>query len=503
MKTDQQVRRLFMLNKKEKLKAVAAVKSGMDEKTARKYLRLGKLPSQIKEEHDWRTRQDPFEQIWGEAVDFLENPGLEAKALFEHLQRTYPGKFQDGQLRTFQRKVKIWRATEGPGKEVYFAQRHYVGDLSESDFTHMRELGITIRGELFIHLLYHFVLTWSNWETGTICFSESFEALSEGFQNALWELGGVCKRHQTDNLTSAVYHECNPDKFTPRYQGLLNHYGIKGEKINPGKANENGDIEQRHNRLKKAINQALIIRGSRDFSSREEYEKFLIKIFDQLNSGRTERFSEELKELRRLPQIRLDDFKRIKKRVGPSSTISVAHNTYSVHSRLIGENIEIKLYSEKIEIWYGQKKVDEFPRLRGDKGHHIHYRHIIDWLVRKPGAFENYRYRDDLFPTIRFRMTYDYLKSGNKRKAAIEYTKILELAAKESEDKVDKALTILFNKNEPISYSKVEDLVYSEKVISSFNIREVKVCDIELSKYDDLFKDFTRKEVIHGIGYQQ
>ena len=199
MKTDQQVRRLFMLNKKEKLKAVAATKSGMDEKTARKYLRLGRLPSQIKKPHNWQTRSASFKEIWEEAKSFLDNPGLEAKALFEYLQRKYPGKFQDGQLRTFQRKVKVWRATEGPGKEVYFPQKHFPGDLSESDFTHMKALGITIRGELFIHLIFHFVLTWSNWETGTICFSESFEALSEGFQNAFWELGGVCKRHRIDN----------------------------------------------------------------------------------------------------------------------------------------------------------------------------------------------------------------------------------------------------------------------------------------------------------------
>jgi transposase len=488
-----------MLNKKEKLKAVAATKSGMDEKTARKYLRLGRLPSQIKKPHNWQTRSASFKEIWEEAKSFLDNPGLEAKALFEYLQRKYPGKFQDGQLRTFQRKVKVWRATEGPGKEVYFPQKHFPGDLSESDFTHMKALGITIRGELFIHLIFHFVLTWSNWETGTICFSESFEALSEGFQNAFWELGGVCKRHRIDNLTAAVYKECNPEEFTPRYQGLLNHYSIKGEKINPGHANENGDIEQRHNRLKKAINQALILRGSRDFSSREEYEKFLKKIFSQLNSGRREKLSEELRKLRRLPQNRLNDFKCIKKKVGPSSTVSIVHKTYSVHSRLIGENLEVKLFSEKIEIWYGQKKVDQFPRLRRNKSHHIQYRHIIDWLVRKPGAFENYRYRDDLFPTIRFRMAYDQLGLGNKLRGAKEYTKILELAAKENEDKVDKALLILFNNNESLSYKLVEDLVYTNKEILSSNLKQVKVSDIELSNYDELFKDFTGKEVTCGI----
>jgi len=499
MKTDQQVRRLFMLNKKEKLKSLAAAKSGMDEKTARKYVSLGRLPSQIKKKRDWLTHPDSFKEIWEEAKVFLNNPGLEAKALFAYLQKEYVGKFQDGQLRSFQRRVKVWRATEGSGKEVYFPQKHFPGDLSESDFTHMKELGITIRGELFIHLIFHFVLTWSNWETGTICFSESFEAQSEGFQNAFWELGGVCKRHRIDNLTAAVHKECNPEEFTARYQGLLDHYSIRGEKINPGHANENGDIEQRHNRLKKALNQALILRGSRDFSSREKYEEFLKKIFNQLNSGRIEKLTEELKKFRRLPQKRLNDFKCIKKKVGPSSTISISHNTYSVHSRLIRENVEIRLFSERIEIWYGQKKVDQFPRLRGDKGHHIQYRHIIDWLVRKPGAFENYRYRDDLFPTIRFRMAYDQLSFGNKLRGSKEYTNILRLAAKENEDKVDKALLILLNNNEPLTYKSVEDLVYRNKEISSFNLKQVKVSEVKLSDYDELFKDFTRDEVAYGI----
>jgi len=479
--------------------AVAAAKSGMDEETARKYKKLGRLPSQVKKPHNWRTHPDPFREVWEEAKDFLDNPGLEAKALFEHFQRKYSDKFQDGQLRSFQRKVKIWRATEGPGKEVYFPQKHFPGDLSESDFTHMKPLGITIAGELFIHLIYHFVLTWSNWETGSICFSESLEALSEGFQNAFWELGGVCKRHRTDRLSAAVYKECNPEEFTTRYKGLLNHYGIHGEKINPGHANENGDIEQRHNRLKKALNQALILRGSRNFSSREEYKRFLKKIFNQLNSGRLKKLKEELKEFRRLPQKRLNDFKCIKKKVGPSSTLSIAHNTYSVHSRLIREKVEIRLFSEKIEIWYGQKKVDQLPRLRGDKGHHIQYRHIIDWLVRKPGAFENYRYRDDLFPTIRFRMAYDQLSFENKLRGAKEYVKILRLAAKENEDKVDNALSILLNNNELLNYKLVKDLVCTKKDIASFNLNHVKVSDVKLSKYDELFKNFSGYEVNDGI----
>ena len=324
MVTDQQVRRLMMYVKREKTKAIAASKAGMDEKTARKYLKSGKLPGQLKKDHSWRTRKDPFEDKWDIIREMLRlNAGLEAKTIFEFFQRENPGVFSDGQLRTLQRRIKQWRGTEGHGKEVYFPQIHKPGRLSASDFTNMSGLGITIKGEEFSHLFYHFVLTYSNWETGTICFSESFESLSEGLQNALWELGGVVLRHRTDRLSSAVHKECNPEEFTRSYQALLNHYGLEGEKTGSGKANENGDIEQRHYRFKQAVDQSLLLRGSRDFESREEYAVFLRNILKQVNAGRRDRFQEELAVLRKLPAMRLHDCRRYRVRVGPSSRVKV------------------------------------------------------------------------------------------------------------------------------------------------------------------------------------
>jgi hypothetical protein len=484
MVTDHQYRRLIMLIKQEKTLSVAAAKAGMDEKTARKYLRRQKLPSQLKIAHEWRTRQDPFEEVWDEAITFLWNSGIESKSIFCYLQRKYPGKFQDGQLRTFQRKVKRWRAIEGPPKEVYFPQIHYPGDLSASDFTNMNGLHITINGERFDHLFFHFVLTYSNWETGTICFSESYESLAEGLQNALWELGGVPGRHRTDNLSAAIYSDLFKKEFTVRYKSFLNYYGLKGEAINAGKSNENGDIEQSHHRLKKALDQALILRGSRDFRSCEKYRLFIQEVLKQLNSGRRERFVRELKELRRLPEIRLNDYKKIEMKVGPSSTLNISHNVYSVHSRLIGEQVEIRIYSSYIEIWYAQKRMDRFPRLRGNGGHRINYRHIIDWLVRKPGAFENYRYRDDLFPSTRFRMAYDFLKKYVPRKAPSEYTRILYLAAMETEEGVDKALRILFDKGEIISSSAVSTILNNSD--TTIPVKDVEIDVVNLSRYDEL-----------------
>src|SRR5471032_1074396 len=183
-----------------------------------------------------RTREDCFQEVWGEVHSLLEvNPGLEAKTIFEYLQRRYAGRFADGQLRTLQRRVKVWRATEGPVKEVFFAQRHPPGRLGASDFTHMEELGVTIQGQSFPHLVYHFVLTYSNWETGSVCFSESFESLSAVMQNALFELGGVPKTHRSDRMTAAVYSDCNGAEFTQAYQALLKYFGLEGQMIQAGK----------------------------------------------------------------------------------------------------------------------------------------------------------------------------------------------------------------------------------------------------------------------------
>ena len=485
MVTDKQVRRLMKLINTEDTIATAASKAGMDEKTARKYFRLEKLPSEIARPHTWRTRKDPFEDVWDGVQGLLEiNPGLEAKTIFDDLQRRYPGRFSDGQLRTLQRRIKIWRALEGPSKEVFFPQTHYPGQLCQSDFTDMKKLGVTIQQEPFDHLIYHFVLTYSNWEAGSICFSESFESLSEGLQNALWELGGVPKSHRTDCLTTAVQKTDHPEEFTQRYTALLKHYDLEGQKTQVSSPNENGDVEQRHYRFKKALDQSLMLRGSRDFESRDDYVVFLKKLFGQLNAGRRERLAEELKVLSRLPQNRLDSCQQILVKVGPSSTIRVKHNVYSVFSRLIGESVNVRLYAEHLEIWYAQRLIETIPRLRGENKHRINYRHIIDWLVRKPGAFENYRYRGDLFPSHRFRVAYDALKMTKNGSAAKEYIEILYLAARESETGVDAALRILIDGETPVTVEGVKAILHSSEAHAQPT--EVNIAPVDLSSYDSL-----------------
>ena len=476
------------MSKVEQNQEIAAAKAGMDAKTARRYLRSGKLPSERNRDRSWRTRADPYEGVWEEVMSLLaDGPGLEAKTVLEELQRRYPGRFGDGQLRTLQRRVKVWRALEGPSKEVYFRQRHEPGRLSASDFTHMTEINITIQGRSFPHLVYHFVLTYSNWETGTICYSESFESLAEGLQNALWELGKVPARHRTDRLSAAVNNMSDPREFTQRYEELLAHYRLRGEKTQPSSPHENGDAEQSHFRLKSAVEQALLLRGGRDFSSNEDYAGFLRKLFAQRNAGRTARLREEMAAMGELPLRRLDACRSEHVRVDPGSLVLVDRNIYSVPSRLIGERVEARLYVDRVEIWYAQRKVEQLPRLRGRRKHRVDYRHIIDWLVRKPGAFENYQYRDELFPTSRFRMAYDVLVDAMPARAAKEYLLILELAAKQSEDRVDNALLLLLERdNAAIDHVAVEALLAAD-IAPAPGWRDVDVAAVDPRVFDQLF----------------
>jgi hypothetical protein len=237
-----------------------------------------------------------------------------------------------------------------------------------------------------------------------------------------------------------------------------------------------------------------LLRGSRDFTCREVYSRFLRELVISRNAGRRKRLDEELPHLRCLPERRRESCKRLSVRVDSGSLIHVDRNVYSVPSRLVGEKVEVRLYVEHVEVWYAQQEVERFPRLRGRNKHAVNYRHIIDWLVRKPGAFENYRYRADLFPTSRFRMAYDALRDAQPERGHKEYLGILYLAARQSEVAVDGALRTLLASDQSISRSAVEELIQRADKIPA--VIDVTVADVNLLDFDDLF---LHKEVWDGF----
>ena len=488
--TDQQVRKLMEEMNKTQNKSFSAMKAGMNRRTASKYLELGQLPSGLPAKNrSWRTRANPFNEHWPEIEQWLKiSPELEAKFIFEQLCEKYPETYQEGQLRTLQRHIKQWKAIEGPDKEVFFSQNHYPGIIMQTDFTYMNSLRVTIQGQEFKHMFCHCVLTYSNWEWGCICFSESYEAIKLGVQSSLLKLGRVPERHRTDGSTAATHSIGKRKKgrrdFNENYKNLMDHFGMKAEMIND--PNHNADVESSHNALKNRINQYLEFRISRDFESRKEYEEFIFKIMEKANTLRKKRLEEELSVMKELPVNRLPLFTESNEKVRLSSTISVKRNVYSLPSRLIGESVKVRAYEEKIQILYAGKVQLEVERITGSGGRCINYRHIVGSLMKKPGAFENYKYKEELFPTVIFRKTYDVLKTFHSPlNANKEYIRILHLAATTMESEVEVALELLMENGTLFSSDHVKDLLG----VKTQSIPKMNPPQINLSDYDVLLEN--------------
>ena len=468
---------------KKTTQEVAAAKSGMSTNTARKYINSGQLPSEIKKPHSWKTRQDAFSNDWDELSKMLERaPGLEAKTLLSYLMSRSPEQYNQSHLRTLQRRVRDWRAAFGAEQAVIFRQNIQPGKQSQSDFTCMNELGITINGRPFKHLLFHFILTFSRWESIKLCFSESFESLVCGFEKAVWELGYVAGEHRTDNLTAATKAMGSRREFTERWQMVMAHYQIRPTTNNPGVSHENGSIEKSHDLLKSAIDQTLMVRGSRDFLTQKDYMDFLQKIVDGRNVFRMTHFEQEEELLQELPDRKWNSPEIVTARVSSGSIIQLLDKPYSVPSRLIHYTLKAYIYPEEIILFYGNKQLQSMPRNYGEPLDGINYRHLIDALVRKPSAFANYRYQGAFFPRSCFRKAYDELCAKRPASADRTYLKILQLAKIQSEQQVSDALELLLEARQiPLleSIKELIDVYQKEK-------RLVCVMEPSLADYDSL-----------------
>lgn len=486
MKRDGEIRLLLEERRKGASQKLAAARAGMSERTARKYEQAGKLPSQMKKPRKHRTRANSFEADWPWVEAQLQrDPALQTKTLFSLLCQAYPGRYQESQLRTLQRHVQAWRVRHGPEQEIMFQQEHVPGRMAQSDFTVMNALGVTIAGTPFPHLVYHLVLTYSNVEAIRICFSESFEALAEGLEACLWQIGGVPQWHRTDNLSAAV-RDLDRDgmhEFTQNYRALLDHYGMQPSANTAGCANQNGDVEQSHFRFKTAVDQALRVRGSREFGDRAAYERFLVDLVRSRNLTRAQRFEAERAALRPLPAAPLDFTRELTVRVSRFSLIRVLNNHYSVPSRLIGARLKVRVRSETLELHHGPAHVLTLPRLVGRNQRRIDYRHLIWSLVRKPGAFASYCYREELFPTTDFRRAYDALLEGRPARADKEYLRLLHLAASTSETEVELAVGLLLNQQRLPTFDAVRELVGNAP---SGPMPAIGKASIDLAGYDRL-----------------
>lgn len=467
---------------------LGALRSGMDRKTARRYLAAGKIPSELRPVRNWRTRKSPFEEDWPSVLALLEGlPEIESKTVFEYLVENHPGRYQEGQLRTLQRQIRRWRALEGPAKEVFFPQDHRPGEAMQTDFTTGNKLGITIGGEALEHLLCHSVLPYSNWESATVCTSESMAAVKRGVQTSLFRLGRVPRRHQTDHSTAATHRDMGTAtgrRFNDEYLDFCKHFAMKPWTTQVGAKEQNGDVESINGALKRRLKQRLLLRGSSDFESVEDYEAWLWTVCQRANSLRTERLLEEMAVMRPLPASRVPEYSSVQVRVTSASTVSVKGHRYTVHSRLIGERVEARVYDRTFEVHFGGAVQLVCERLRGEGRHRIQYHHIIDSLVRKPGAFARYRYRDDLFPDMVFRRAWEQLSDAlPERKADLHYVRILQLAAKTMESTVRTALWWLAEEGVLPKFEAVKARVDPERP----EIPDMAVIAVDLSDYDELY----------------
>jgi hypothetical protein len=491
--SDAQARKLMEEMTKHGKVGLAAMKAGMDRKTARKYVTAGRLPSEMAAARDWRTREDPFAEHWPEVEALVrETPALEAKTLFELLTTKYPDRYEPGQLRTLQRRVRLWRATQGPDRVVTFAQQHRPGEAAQTDFTSTSELGVTIAGQVFVHLLCVLVLPFSNWLWATVCLSESMAALRKGVQRALFQLGRVPRYHQTDNSTAAthripdgkkVFFEDGKRPFNDDYLALMRHFGMTPRTTTIGAKEQNGDVESENGALKRRLEQLLLVRGSRDFADVAAWQSFIDNAVGTRNAGHRRRVGEDLAAMRELNVTKLPEYVEDDAMVSEWSTIRVKKCAYSVPSRLIGEVLRVRVYEERIEAYFGNVVQLACERLVG-RQHRIDYRHVIWSLVRKPGAFARYVYREEMFPSLVFRRAYDAIQTPHHgTRGDLEYLRILHLAASTMQADVEAVLAEVLSASEPITSEGVK-----ARVTTSLRpaVPEMAAPKIDLVAYDGL-----------------
>ena len=491
--------------RESKTVALAAAKAGFSAATAFRIAVDRRLPSQKKVPRGSR-RPDPLATVWdSEIVPMLKNaPGMRPVAIFEELGRRHP-EIGEGLRRTLERRIRAWRALNGPDKDVIFRQEHPPGRLGLSDFTDLRELGVTIAGEPLDHRLYHFRLAFSGWEHGRIILGgESFVGLAEGLQNALWALGKAPLQHRSDSL-SAAFRNLDEDTRkdqTRCYEALCAHYGMEPTRNNRGVAHENGSIESPHGHLKQAIRDALLLRGSRDFATLEAYRRFVDEIIGRRNARNAKRLEIERPALQRLPARRTTDYEDAIVTVTSTSAFTLKKVFYSVPSRLIGHRLRVHLYDDRLECFLGGTLLMTLrrgrPRPDGRHGHIIDYRHLIHALRKKPMALLNLVYREQLFPRPAYRRAFEALLAADGEKRACRTT--VELLALAHERACEAELATVIDAELEAGRLPDLDALRQRFAPDPGSIPEITVEHVPLHLYDELGKPApTKAGVCTGV----
>jgi transposase InsO family protein len=473
-----------------KSQQTAAAKAAISERSGRR-IEKGERPS-IPGERHWRTREDPLDAIWEkELVPLLERePQLTGLTLWEYLEDEHAGQFPYKVLRTLQRRVKQWKATQGPDKAVIFRQSVPAGQQGLSDFSHPNTV-ITLQGEVFIHLLYQFRFAYSGWRYVQIILGgESYSALADGLQSALSLAGGSPAEHRTDSLSAAFNNHAEEQKLTQAYEALCAHYNLRATRNNLGVSHENGAIECAHGSFKRRLDQALKLRGSCDFAAIKDYQTFLDKVTERLNKRCQSRFKDEQLALQALPGERFMDYSELSLKVTRSSTLEVKRVLYTVPSRMIGENVRVHVYHDRLVFFVGQTLTSTLARIYPQAGQErarcINYRHIIHSLSAKPQAFRFLQFRDELLPTDTYRQLWQHCDQQFQAQDACKWiVGVLRIAMDhDCEERLGNELAALVDNNKPLPPLKtLQDRYLGNKPVPIIPARQQ-----DLASYDHLLQ---------------
>lgn len=470
--TEQQVK-LYMKYRKNKTatQETCSAKSGISTRSAYTIERGYHHTQKAQNPRHYKTRKSPVDEIWDkELVKMLsDNPELQPKTLLIYLQRTYIDEngnplYDDSILRTLQRRVSYWQALHGKPQEVIFPQLHIPGQQSLSDFTHMDRSEVLIKGVAFKHMLYHFRLVYSKWSYAKVIQSgESFQALAEGLQEALFQLGGTTKEHRTDSL-SAAFKNLTPtarEDLTQQYHALCAYYGMEPTRNNKGVSHENGSVESSHGHLKNRIHQELLLRGTNDFESVSIYEHWIQHVVLNSNKRNSKNFCIEKNALAPLPDYKTMDYELISVKVSNLSLMVIRNMTYSVPSRLAGHTLTIHLYQRKIVAYLSSNPVFEIERKykpEQDTRYVIDYRHVIHSLIRKPHAFRFCKYRNELLPNEQYRSIWQHIDATESKEVAPKMMlRLLKLAADyDCEYKLGHYVSSLIQNKSPLNIQVIE-----------------------------------------------
>jgi transposase-like protein len=492
-----QIRRVFNANQNY---SKTAKECDVDPKTVHKYVDQQTASKSVeKPRRAYKTRiAAEFEAFWPEIERLLEDDNeLKPYAILDHMIEIHKDSFSPTWKRTLERRVANWKIANGVGKDITFTQVHKPGDVLAIDFTDLSKLGIRIGSELMVDnfLAFHATLTYSNWEYAEHCRSESFEALASGVQNAFLSLGGVTTRVRFDSMSAAVNNLSTDYEFRSNWKSLLDHFGTQAHRINVRSPHENGDCESSHRHLKDYLDQKLRLRGSRDFEDVERWQEFLSQCIATRNKKRSMETAKDRENLAPFPKTFFPVFTTQESIVKSDCILRIKQNDYCVPSSFIDKKVHLRIYSDRIELWYAGNQKLEMPRLIGKNKVFFDFRHVIDRLIRKPSAFKGYRYREQLYPTLNFRHAFDAACAQHGERIGIRtYLRLLYLAKHVGLEQVDQELAMALSSKSPIDAKAIESkLQYTPVIPESFHDVDPQVETPDLDDYNLLLE---HKEVL-------